>query len=208
MRCSVKRDRISMIIDIQRYIPRRISWVCRPVAAHWPHLAESLSWWISWNPNLYPGRTYMHVDSLQEQFKKFIQFDNRGYLIVMFQLILFHRLKLKTAFRLKKKELSRRRWTKIFKIPCIASVHVHTPVIQINCARNICQLTHCFGFFSFGIKNRKFKLCSDFGFVARNEKEIEWQVVFALLIQSLRIHSQTPRNQLLHQLTRLLSLAL
>lgn len=86
--------------------------------------------------------------------------------------------------------------------------YMYTPVIQINCACNICRLTHCFGFFSFGIKNRKFKLCSDFGFVARNEKEIQWQVVFALLIQALRIHSQTPRNQLSHQLTRLLPLPL
>jgi len=58
---------ISMTIDIQRYIPRRISWVYRPVTIRWLHPRESLSWWISWSPNLYLGRTCKHVGSLQGQ---------------------------------------------------------------------------------------------------------------------------------------------
>lgn len=109
-----------------------------------------------------------------------------------------------------KNHCASRQSTKVFKIPCIAFAHGDNnkrwinPLKLHNTRNNVfCRLTHCFGFFSFGIKNRKFELCSDFGFVARNEKEIQRQVIFALLVQTLRIHSQAPRKQLSHQLTRL-----
>lgn len=46
----------------------------------------------------------MHVDSLQEQLKKFIQFDNRGYLIVVVPTNLISSVKVKNCLSSQKKK--------------------------------------------------------------------------------------------------------
>lgn len=64
---TVRSNISGSTINIQTYIPHRISWVCRPGVVRWPRPEESLSWWISWSPNLYPERTYKRAGSLKEK---------------------------------------------------------------------------------------------------------------------------------------------
>lgn len=56
-------------------------------------------------------------------------------------------------------------------------------------------LTHGFGLLSLGVEDGEFELGAHLGLRTADQQQVERQVVFALLVQALRIHSQTPDGE-------------
>lgn len=53
-------------------------------------------------------------------------------------------------------------------------------------------LTHGFGLLSLGIEDGELELSAHLSLRTADQQQVERQVIFALLIQALGIHSQTP----------------
>lgn len=56
------------------------------------------------------------------------------------------------------------------------------------------RLTHGFGLLSLGVEDGELELGAHLGLWTADQQQVERQVVFALLIQALGIHSQTPEG--------------
>lgn len=54
------------------------------------------------------------------------------------------------------------------------------------------KLTHGFGLLSLSVEDGELELGAHLGLWTADQQQVERQVVFALLIQALGIHSQTP----------------
>ena len=74
-----------------------------------------------------------------------------------------------------------------------AKVEGKSCALKVENVHSVSQrLTHCFGLLTFGVQNRELELGSHLTLIARHQQQVERQVIFALFVQTLGVHPQTP----------------